>query len=790
MVTDPRIIYEFGPFRMDPGMQVLLRENQPIAVTPKAFETLLALVRRSHDVVTKEELLKEIWPDSFVEESNLSQNIFMLRKALGDTAENRQYIVTLPGKGYRFVAPVRTMTEQGEVLVAHARGRTQIVIEESEVETGQALKTLQISQRRGVSRRFLLPTAGLAVLLAIAAFLLIRSRRPANLSERDTILVADFVNTTGDPVFDGALRQGLTVELEQSPFLSLVSDDRIQQVLRMMGQPDDVRLTPAVARETCERTAAAAVIDGSIAQVGSQYLLTLQAVNCASGESVASTEAQASDKNHVLDALGKMAAEMRNKLGESLSTVQKFNTPLEEATTPSLEALKAFSAGHQATSPQLAIASYKRAVELDPNFAAPYAWLGIWYTTIGEPGTASDYTRKAYELRNRASEPERFFISAIYYKEVTGNLEKAEESCKLWMQAYPRAEMAHTYLAGGIYPQLGRWNEVVSEASESIRLRPDYPPPYFMLMWGYMAVNRLDEANATYRLASERKLNSPLSPEAAFQLAFLQNDEAGMSQQVTLWAGEPDVEDTLLAYEADTAAYSGRLREAEELTRRAMESAERAGEKEQVVTISAASGLREALFGKAEEARRLAMLAVDHSDDIDSQYGVALAFAYAGDTRRAQELTDALDKRFPEATIVQFNYLPTLRAKLALNRGNSSEALEILTTAMPYELGVTTFSPYALTGLFPVFVRGEAYLAAHQGRQAAGEFQKILDHRGIVWNSPIGALAHLQLGRAYAMAGDTAKARVAYQNFLTLWKDADPGIPILRRARAEFSNLR
>jgi serine/threonine protein kinase/tetratricopeptide (TPR) repeat protein len=661
-------------------------------------------------------------------------------------------------------------------------------------DSGRAVVSGQVESKPG-SKSTRSPWAAVSAAIVVVVGLalggwLLFSRKAHALTDKDTIVLADFTNSTGDPVFDGTLRQGLAVQLEQSPFLSIVSDQQIQQTLKMMGQKPDAKLTPEIAQELCQRTASAAALNGSIAQIGTQYLLTLKAVNCASGESLASTEAQASDKNHVLDALGKTASEIRNKLGESLNAVQKFDTPLEQATTPSLEALKAFSSAHRAVSPPLAIPFLKRAVELDPNFAVAYAWLGIWYTSTGEPSIAAGYTRKAYELRDHASEPERYFISAIYYKEVPGNLDKAQQTCELWMQAYPRSEMPHTYLSGGIYPAMGRYDGVISEASEAIRLKPDSPVPYVFLMDGYIALNRFDEANAAYRQAFERKLYHHYYPASLYHLAFLQNDAAGMRQQVTLSAGQPGVEDTLLAYEADTAAYYGRLRESEELTRRAMESAERADKKEISAGFSATSGLREALFGNATDARRRARMAVEHSDGVDVQYASALALAYAGDTARAQGLTEELNKRFPEATTVQFNYLPTVRAKLALNRGKPSDALEMLRAALPYELGQTTFSgEYAWNGLYPVFVRGETYLAAHQGSQAAAEFQKILDHRGIVWNSPIGVLAHLQIGRAYAMQGDTAKARAAYQDFLTLWKDADPDIPILIAAKSEYTKL-
>jgi eukaryotic-like serine/threonine-protein kinase len=625
--------------------------------------------------------------------------------------------------------------------------------------------------------------------LAVGGWLFF-SRNAHALTDKDTIVVADFSNLTGDPAFDGALRQGLSVQLEQSPFLSIISEQQIRQTLQMMGQPADTKLTPTIARELCQRTASAAVLDGSIAQVGTPYLLTLKAVNCASGESLASTEAQASDKNQVLDALGKTAAEIRSKLGESLSTVQKFNTPLEQATTPSIEALKAFSLGfqvHTTAGDAAAIPFYKHAIELDPNFALAYAWLGLSFNSLGELSKDVEFTRKAYELRDRTTEPEKYFITARFHKVVTGNLEKAEEALLLWIQAYPRSAVPHIYLAGAIYPVTGQYAKAVEHGKEAVRLSPNFSPSYALPIFDYIALNRFDEAQASYEQAVERKLNSGFFPLFLYQLAFLRNDPAGMAQQVASSTGKPAVEDWLLGLEADTAAYSGRLRSARELSRRAVDAAERSGEKEAAATYSAASGLREALFGNADEARRLATLAMKHPAGHDVQYGAALALAYAGDDRQAQALTDGLSKSFPESTIVQYNYLPTLRAKLALRNGNAAEALEGLRAASRYELGETTYSIYRSTALFPVYVRGEAYLAAHQGSEAAAEFQKILDHRGIVVNEPIGALARFQIGRAYAMAGDTAKAKDAYQDFFKLWKDADPDIPILKQAKAEYA---
>ena len=642
------------------------------------------------------------------------------------------------------------------------------------------------------SRRTLWVSGALVLIAAAMLAGYFFFRHPAKLTEKDTIVLADFVNTTGDPVFDGTLRQGLSVQLEQSPFLSIISDERIQQTLQMMGEKPDAKLTPETARELCQRTGSAAALDGSIAQIGTQYLLTLKAVNCSSDEALASTEAQAGDKNHVLDALGKIASDIRNRLGESLGTVQKFDTPLEQATTPSLEALKAFSSGRKvlnATGQAAAIPFFKHAIELDPNFALAYAMLGRMYGDMGESGVAADYTRKAYELRDRASEAEKFFITSSFHITVTGDIEKAQQTCELWIQAYPRTEMPHDLLSGIILPVLGKYEKAAEEGTEAIRLNPGSPISYDVLMFSYIPLNRLAEAKETYRKALERKLNHPLFQVALYEIAFLQNDAAGMEQQVARSVGTQGNEDELLGLEADTAAYSGRLRDARNFSRRAMDSAERAGEKEAAATYSAASGLREALFGNAEEARRRAALSTAGSAGRDVQYGTALALAYAMDDRGAQTLTEDLGKRFPEDTIVRFNYLPTLRAKLALSRRNASEAIESLRAATPYELGTTTSSAYGWTDLYPVFVRGEAYLVAHRGGEAVAEFQKILDHRGIVVNAPIGALAHLYICRAYAMAGDTAKAKAAYQDFLTLWKDAVPDIPILKEAKAEYAKL-
>ena len=642
---------------------------------------------------------------------------------------------------------------------------------------------IPVGEQRGKLWKVVVPTALVVATLAAAGYF--HFHRTPKLTDKDTIVLTDFTNTTGDAVFDGTLRQGLSVQLEQSPFLSLVSEQQIQQILQMMSQKPDAKLTPEIARELCQRTGSAAVLDGSIGQIGTQYLLTLKAVKCVSGETLASAEAKASDKDHVLDALGETASEIRNKLGESLSTKQRFDTPVEEATTSSLEALQAYSLGQSSlvgkADPAAAVPFFRRAIGLDPNFAMAYALLGLNCAYLGQTGLAAENTRKAYELRERVSQREKFFIESNYYFLVTGDLEKAREAYELWAQTYPRDALPPGSV-GAIYIGLGQYDRALEKTREALHLDRGSGANYASLVGCFLLLNRLDDARATAQEAQAKNHDSTWLRMNLYTLAFLQNDAAAMAQQVAWAAGKSGVEDWLLTNEADTVAYFGRLMKAREFSSRATASAEQAGNNETAAGYEADAALREALFGNAAEARQRVASAFGLSTGRDVQYRAALALTLAGDSARAQALANDLEKRFPEDTFVQFNCLPTLHSQLALNRSDSSKAIEALQAAAPYELGLWG-------GLYPVYVRGEAYLSAHKGSEAAAEFQKILDHRGIVVNSPIGALAHLQIGRAYAMQGDTAKAKAAYQDFLTLWKDADPDIPILINAMAEFAKL-
>src|SRR5271157_495953 len=791
MPAGPKVLYEFGPFRVDPEKQVLLREDQPVPVTPKTFETLLILVRHSREVVFKDDLMKELWPDSFVEESNLSQNIFMLRKALGETPEDRRFIVTLPGKGYRFVAEVRTVTQDGEdVIIAR---RSQMVVEQTDNEPAAPLPALASGQKRRTSWKYLAAIGGMAILLVLVVSWLLHRRQPTGLGERDSVLIADFTNTTGDPVFDETLRQGLEIQLRQSPFLVVVSEARIQHLFRLMGQPADARLTPELAREICERAGSAAILEGSIATLGSQYVLGLRAKSCRSGEVLAEEQVQAARKEDVLNALGQMAGKFRTRLGESLATVAQHSTPLAEATTPSLEALKAYSLGWKtlyAKGENGAIPFFQLAVNDDPQFAMAYAALGLMYGATGESALSAENTSKAYQLRDRASDRERFFITATYDSWVTGNLEKAQQTCETWVQVYPAEIIPYTYLSGFIYPAFGKYEQVIDEARKVIELDPDFAVGYVNLGYGYLNAGRLAEAETPVRTATERKLEFPYFAILRFDIAFLKGDKAAMEHEVAISREKSVFEDWIADHEAFAAAYSGRLQQADVLVKRASDLAQQAGQNERAAIFQAGRAVWEGFFGNSAAARTSAMAALKISNDKEAEYGAAFGLALSGDSVRAQALADDLEKRFPEDTSVRFSYLPSLRGLLAVNHGEPARAVELLQVAVPYELGTQRSWIHGNFGaLYPVFVRGQAYLAAHQGAEAATEFRKILDHPGVVISDPVGALARLQLARAYAMQGDTAKAKAAYLDFLTLWKDADPDVTILQQAKAEYAKL-
>src|SRR6202166_815203 len=644
----------------------------------------------------------------------------------------------------------------------------------------------------GIRRAVMSFVAILIVTLAVGGWLYF-SRKAHALTDKDTIVLADFANSTGDPVFDGTLRQGLTVQLEQSPFLSVVPEDRVQQTLRMMSQPADAHLTPQLAREVCQRTASAAVLQGSIAALGNQYVLGLRAENCRTGKVLDDELVQAATKEEVLNTLSQMASKFRTRVGESLATVQQHDVSLEEATTSSLQALQAYSMGWQRNASAGADAGlpfFKRAVQIDPTFAMGYAALGLFFVATGESNLATENTRKAYELRDRANDNERFFITAYYDGRATGNQEKAQQTCEQWAQIYPREWTPHAFLSGFIYLVLGRYEKAAEEGHKAIDLAPDTYTGYFLLGYNLVYLDRPGEAEDVLRRASERKMEAPFLSHLRFDLAFLKGDSTGMQREVAEAQGKPGAEDWMSDRQAFALAYTGHLQEARRWSHRASDLARQAGHRERAALFETRAALWEAFFGDAPVAKRTAKDALALAENREVRYGAALALAMSSDASQAQSLANDLERDFPEDTSVRFYYLPSVRASLALNHGDPSKAIEFLQIAVPYDLGMPRSATFAYFGaLYPVYVRGQAYLAAHQGAEAAREFQKIVDHRGITVGDAFGALAHLGLARAYAMQGETAKARKKYQDFLTLWKDADSEIPILKKAKVDYAKL-
>lgn len=754
------MVYRFGQFELNVGEFQLLQDGRLVALEPKALNLLIYLLENRNRLVRKQELLDRVWHDALVTENALTRAVGLLRKALQEDSRVPRFIETVPTAGYRFIGAVDT-----------------------EIDTPVATPP---AERRRVPK-WVFAVAAVA-LLSLGVGLFTRyPRRVQALSGKDTIILADFANSTGDPVFDETLRQGLAVQLEQSPFLSLVSDDRIQRVLSLMGRAADTRLTPDVAREVCERTASAVVLEGSIASLGSQYVLGLRAKECRDQTVLAEEQMQAAKKEDVLNALSQMAGGVRQKLGESLSSVERFDTPLPEVTTSSLEALQAFDLGikkGQKGEFVAALPFFQRATQIDPNFAIGYAALGSQYSNMDESILAGEYLRKAYELRTHVSEMEKLVIEATYYLDVTGDLQKARQTYELAAQTYPRNFKFRTslWLLGS---QTGQLDDALAQIRECVRIDPTDPANYGQLVAAYTYLNRFDEAQSEAQRDLQKGLDSfPLRIQL-YRLAFLSNDAKGMAEHVAWAVGRPGIEDELLEQEADTAAYFGKLEKSRELSRQSIASAIRADKKQKSLVFEAKGALSEALLGNAQEARSRARSRAGLALPREAQYATALSLAVAGDTSRAQILADDLARRRPEDTLVQFHYLPTIRAQIAINQGQPAKAIEMLQGSVPYEYAAITVPLY----MAPVYVRGNAYLAAHQGTAAAAEFQKILNHRGIVRNHLVGALAHLQLGRAYAMTGDSQKARSAYQDFFSLWKEADPGIPVLKQAKSEYAKL-
>lgn len=748
---ETRQLYEFGPFRLDPQKELLLREDETIPVAPKAFQVLLVLIRHNKQVVTKDDLLKAVWPDTFVEEANLSRNIFLLRKALGESPQDHQYIVTVPGRGYRFAEDVQLVPDCELCVVAASHSTVQVQVEETKPLWG-----------------WIALTAVLIVLVAAGVWKLVVHRTPV-LTEKDTVVLADFTNSTGNPVFDGTLRQGLAVQLEQSPFLSLISDERIQKTLRLMDKPAEARLTPEIAREICKRTGSAVALEGSIGNLGTQYVLGLKAVNCRNGETLDEEQVQVAPKENVLNALTTIASNFRSRVGESLSTIRKLDTPLEQATTSSLDALQNYTAGLVIMGSghfRSAIPLFERAIAIDPNFAMAYYLRGIAYEQAGDMERSAADAKRAFSLVDRISETERTDITA-YYDRFTGELDKEIDAWQWSARNYPRNWDPHNQLSL-TYIDMGQFEEGLKEGQESAGLEPHVEPPWRRQLDALMCLNRLPEAETVAAKVRALGIDGSRIHQRFLELAYLQEDHSSIAREIQWLSGKPE-EYLSFGLQAAYLNMHGQRHESSEQYRRAAETARRQGLRYVADDFEEADARADALAGNCQTARRLGR--------------PALALAMCGETAEAEKLAAEASKLFPNGIIWNAVQLPEIKAMIEPAKG-----VEMLASALPYERAYPDAA----------YVRGLVYLKMKRGAEAVAEFRKVADHQGASWGATwvhpywaqYYALSYLGLARGYMLGGEGGQAKDAYEKFLALWKTADSDLPVLKQAKAEYAKLR
>jgi DNA-binding winged helix-turn-helix (wHTH) protein/tetratricopeptide (TPR) repeat protein len=771
-------LYRFGPFRVDAVRGLLFRDNEPVPLTGKCFETLLILVKNRETTVSKDVLMKAVWPNTFVEESNLTQHISLLRRALGESPQDRLYIVTVPGQGYRFVAKVKEIQEGNSENIAEANASSSLAAGGS----GE-LPALSSSTFTGNKKPWLFIVGTVVVLLAaVAGLWMLHVRAAPVLTEKDSVLLTDFENTTGEVVFDGALKEGMAVELGQSPFLDVVADDRVRETLHFMGRSPDESIRLPLAREVCQRLGSKALISGSLARLGTSYVVAVEAANCSDATALAREQVEAKTKEDVLPVLGNVGARLRRKLGESLSSIQQFDAPIVQATTPSLNALKSYSLGVQVRtrSEREAVPLFEHAIELDSNFAMAYAQLGAVYNNLGETDRASNYIKQAFGLRTNLSEREKLYLTVRYHTVVTGEIGKATETYELWSRIYPRDWTPYNGLAAR-YQVTGQYEKAKAAAATALKLEPNHYSPYANLAMSELDLNELNEAKRVCEQAAAAGRDSIYTHRVIFQIAFLQHDQVTMQHEVG-WARGTEWEHDMLTIEAQALAASGKLRAARQLFQQAWDASQRNALPDHTAYSMAGEALAEADFGNYSQARARADAALRLGRGIDAQATVSEALALSGDVRQARILVQDLRRRFPQHAPLNMASLPSVLASVELQQSNPSKAIQILQEAAPYDWS-------EFSSLSPVYIRALAYLQAQTGKEAAAEFQKILDHPGIDTLSQRHALAYLGLARSYGLTGDIGKSRKAYQDFFALWSEADSDIPELRKARLEYQKF-
>ena len=759
-------ILRFGVFEVDVRAGELRKQGVRIKLQEQPFQILCTLLEHRGELVTREELRNRLWPaDTFVDfDHSLNAAIKRLRDALGESADSPVFIETMARRGYRFIAPLETRPDSIETNL-------------STDAQGQGIFQRAGTVMGGGHWKSIAPASVAVLALAVVGYFYFP--RAPKLTGRDTIVLTDFVNATGDSVFDDTLKQGLRVQLEQSPFLNILSDQRVDEQLKLMGRSAGERLTPGLARDLCQRVGSKAVLKGSISRLGNHYIIGLSASRCDTGDTLGSEQVEADNQEYVLTSLGESATKMRKRLGESLASVQKYDAPIEQATTPSLEALKAYSQGMntlRATGVVTSLPFFQRAVELDPKFAMAYVRLATAYAYLNQPILSPENARKAYELRTKVSERERLYIEEEYYRFVTWDQEKLVQHDEVWQQTYPQDVEPYHELAF-LYARLfGKYEASLHEAREAVRLEPDNEENYSNLCYSYRWLNRLDEAAAVLKQAEQRKLESENLLEHRYELAFLKGDK-GEIERLVAASTDRRAADYFRSLEAWAKIYHGRLREGRDLLR---------PDTRDSCDVCARLSLIEAHFGVKHQAQIDANEALKAAtlEENSNRSRIALALALAGDSASAEKLAEELNEGYPQHTMVQRYRLPTIRAAIALERKNPELAIELLRVTSLYELSAAPGMP-----LVPIYLRGQAYLLQHNGNAAAVEFRKIIDHPGIVKTEEavVGSLAGLGLARAYALESDTVKSRAAYQDFLALWKDADPDIPILIAAKAEYA---
>ncbi|MGA8489587.1 MAG: winged helix-turn-helix domain-containing protein [Terriglobales bacterium] len=780
-------IVRFGSFEADLREGVLSKAGIRIKLQEQPFQILTLLLQRPGVLVTRDEIRQKLWSeDTFVAfDDGLNTAVRKLRTALSDSADNPRFLETVPRRGYRFVAPVTVADSAGSADPA----------KQPEASTLGAPVAAEGSSRGKTSRKIWAGVV-IAAALVVGLFAVLRDYPGPTyaLGETDTVFLADFTNKTGDVAFDDALKQALSISLGQSPFLNILPDHKVNETLKLMGRSVNEKVIGETALEICQRTGSKAVLEGSIASLGAQYVIGLQAINCHTGEVFAQEQVQAARKEDVLRALGDAATRLRQRLGESLGTIQKFDAPLEQATTPSLEALKAYSEGikirNQKGSAD-AIPFLKHAIELDPNFALAYGILSTLYQVLGEDGLGRENALKAYSLRGRVTERENFALTTFYYQFVTGQREEALQNCKLWEETYLQDVTPHICLFF-TREMLGRYDEALPEGVQCVAIEPGSGFCYPDLMLDYAVLHRLEDAKATYQQALSHRLDYFDLHTERYNVAFLEGDRAEMGRQAAWASGKTEGEDGMLFAQSATEAFYGRFAKARDLSDRAAESSLRNDQKESAARWQVISALQEAAVGNNERARQQTADGLGYASFEFVQSMAALTQAWIGNSNQAEKIADELASTYPSDTMLHGFWFPAIRATMEINQNRPAKAVELLQPAVSYEMGEHV-------PLLPAYVRGQAFLALRQGPQAAAEFQKLIDRRTLVGNSVFGALAHLGLGRAYALEAQSshgadseaarAKARAAYEDFLALWKNADRDVPILKEAKAEYAKI-